>query len=56
MSGVDHVVKLTMGRWGKEPAEVDSITPRANEVISVRNDRDHMERGMTTLDIRGSRE
>jgi hypothetical protein len=55
VTGVDHVVSLTMARWGRAPTDTDKIEPGDNEIISVRNDRDHMERGMISLDIQGGR-
>ena len=55
VTGVDHVVSLTMARWGWVPTDTDKIEPGDNEIISVRNDPDHMEWGMISLDIQGGR-
>ena len=53
--GAERVVSLEMARWGRRRAAVDVIATGPNEVISVRNDPDHLERGRIVLDVQGGR-
>jgi hypothetical protein len=56
IEGVDHVASLTMKRWhGSDSATHEITEVRANEIIRVRNDPDHMEEGFITLDMNGGR-
>ena len=57
IEGVDHVVSVSLKRWGKAaPGRSNSIDVRANEIIRVRNDPDHMEDGFMNFTIGGGRE
>jgi hypothetical protein len=57
VQGVDHVVSVAMRRWDAATSgTADTITVRANEIIRVQNDPDHMEEGSITLDIQGGRQ
>jgi hypothetical protein len=56
VQGVDHVVSISMRRWdAATPGTSDVITVRANEIIRVQNDPDHMEEGSIALDLQGGR-
>ncbi|MGQ3685428.1 MAG: baseplate J/gp47 family protein [Candidatus Loosdrechtia sp.] len=55
--GVDHVISVIMHRWSEATPGVEGIiTVRANEIIQVRNDRDHIEKGFIFFDVRGGRQ
>lgn len=55
--GVDHVIAVRMRRWDAVTAGSDAVVAlRANEIILVENDPDHMERGFIRLTIGGGRE
>jgi hypothetical protein len=57
VEGVDHVISLRMKRWNAASSGTeDTVTVRANEIIRVQNDPDHMEEGSITLDIQGGRQ
>jgi hypothetical protein len=56
IEGVDHVVNVSMKRWNEvTPGTASVIELRTNEIILVRNDPDHMEKGFIFFDIRGGR-
>jgi len=56
VAGVDHVISLAMKRWNEPTAGTRSIVGlRANEIIRVRNDPDHMELGVIAFDLQGGR-
>jgi hypothetical protein len=56
VTGVEHVISLTMKRWNDPAAASDAIVKlRPNEIILVANDPDDMERGSITIDVRGGR-
>ena len=57
VEGVEHVVSVTMKRWDAPTPGTDAILAvRANEIIRVRNDPDHMEEGFIKLDLEGGRQ
>jgi hypothetical protein len=55
--GVDHVIEVILERW-KEPSvgPRDVIELRPNEIISVRNDPDHLEMGFIGFELWGGRQ
>jgi hypothetical protein len=56
VTGVEHIISLTMKRWNDPAAPSDAIVNlRPNEIILVANDPDDMERGAITIDVRGGR-
>ena len=56
VNGIDHIKSIQMQRWNEvAPINSDRVTVKANEVILVRNDPDHMETGFIYFDIRGGR-
>jgi len=56
VTGVEHVISLTMKRWNDTAAPSDAIVNlRPNEIIAVLNDPDDQERGFITIDVRGGR-
>lgn len=56
VTGVEHIISLTMKRWNDPAAPSDAIVNlRPNEIILVANDPDDMERGSITIDVRGGR-
>lgn len=57
IEGVGHVVSICMKRWNEPtPGKEDQVAEvRANEIIRVRNDPDHMEDGFMTLTLGGGR-
>jgi hypothetical protein len=56
VTGVEHVISLTMKRWNDRAAPSDAIVNlRPNEIILVANDPDDQERGFITIDVRGGR-
>jgi hypothetical protein len=57
IEGVAHIISVTMKRWDEATAGTDAIVAlRANEIIRVRNDPDHMEEGFIAFDVRGGRQ
>ncbi|MEW6417499.1 MAG: baseplate J/gp47 family protein [Nitrospirota bacterium] len=58
VKGVDHVISVAMKRWGEVTSgEEGIIKVRPNEIIQVKNDRDHMEKGFIFFDdIKGGRQ
>jgi hypothetical protein len=57
IEGVDHVVSVIMKRWNEPtPGKAAIADVRANEIIRVRNDPDHMEDGFMTFSIGGGRQ
>ena len=57
VEGVEHVISLTMKRFNEAtPGTDDHLVLRANEIVLVRNDPDHMERGFIDFDVRGGRQ
>lgn len=56
VAGVDHVKTVTMKRFNRPgtPSE-EIIEVRANEIIQVRNNPDHMEEGSITFFVEGGR-
>ncbi len=57
VEGVDHVISVKMRRWNEAtPGTPDLIEVRPNEILQVRNDPDHMERGFITFDLKGGRQ
>jgi hypothetical protein len=55
--GVDHVVSLSLRRWAEATAgTADLIEVRANEIVQVENDPDHLERGRIDFDLLGGRQ
>ena len=57
VEGVEHVISLSMKRWDEATAGTGAIVAlRANEIIRVRNDPDHMEEGFIMFDVRGGRQ
>jgi predicted phage baseplate assembly protein len=56
VTGVEHIISLTMKRWNDPAAPSDAIVNlRPNEIILVASDPDDMERGYMTIDVRGGR-
>jgi hypothetical protein len=56
VTGVEHIISLTMKRWNDPHAASDAIVGlRPSEIILVANDPDDMERGFITIDVRGGR-
>ena len=53
--GVDHIVNLTMRRRNEVKARLAVIELRANEIIQVKSDADHVEDGMMTFFLEGGR-
>lgn len=57
VEGVDHVIAVTMKRWNEvTPGTENIIEVRVNEIIQVKNDPDHMEKGFIFFDVRGGRQ
>jgi hypothetical protein len=57
IQGVDHVVSLTMKRWNNAtPGTYQIADVRADEIIRVRNDPDHLDDGYLHLDVWGGRQ
>lgn len=57
VEGVEHVISLTVKRWNEPtPGTAEVITVRSNEIIQVKNDPDHRERGFMFFDVRGGRQ
>ncbi len=54
--GVDHALSVTLARFDSAtPGTGDRIEVAADEIIQVRNDPDHMERGSITFEAMGRR-
>lgn len=57
VKGVDHVINVEMKRWNEvTPGAEGIIEVRANEIIHVKNNPDHIEEGFIFFDIRGGRQ
>lgn len=57
IEGVEHVISVTLKRWNEATPGTDKIANlRSNEIIQVRNDPDHMEKGLIYFDVRGGRQ
>lgn len=55
--GVDHVIGVSMKRWNETtPETLGVLEVQANEIIQVKNDPDHMERGFIKFDLQGGRQ
>jgi hypothetical protein len=57
--GVAHVIAIAMRRFNEAtpgPAYPELIEVGADEVIQVRNDPDHIERGSLRFDLQGGRQ
>ena len=56
MTGVEHVISLSMKRWNDRALPSDAIVNlRPNEIVLVANDPDDQERGYMNIDVRGGR-
>lgn len=56
IEGVEHIISLTLKRWHEAtPGGNDVISLRANEIIQVRNDPDHLEQGFIHFNLQGGR-
>ncbi len=56
VQGVDHVITVTMNRWNEAGSQsLDMVEVRANEIIQVKNDPDHMEKGAISFQLQGGR-
>ena len=57
VKGAEHVIEVIMKRWNEvTPGTLDKIEVRANEIIQVKNDPDHLEEGFIFFDIGGGRQ
>jgi hypothetical protein len=57
IQGVEHVISVQMKRWNAATPGTDKIAMvRANEILRVRNDPDHLEDGFIEFKIRGGRQ
>jgi hypothetical protein len=57
VEGVDYVLGVSMKRWNEvTPGTPDHVEVRPNEILQVRNDPDHMERGFIDFDLKGGRQ
>jgi hypothetical protein len=57
VEGVDYVIGVKMKRWNEAtPGTPDLAEVRPNEILQVRNDPDHMERGFIKFDLKGGRQ
>jgi Baseplate J-like protein len=57
IQGVEHVISVTLKRWNEATPGTDKIANlRPNEIIQVRSDRDHMEKGFIDFDVQGGRQ
>lgn len=56
IEGVEHVISVRMKRWDDAASPTDAIVSvRANEILEIRNDPDHMERGFIQFELQGGR-
>jgi hypothetical protein len=56
IQGIEHVISLTMKRFNDpSPASDAIIDVRANEILLVQNDPDHLELGFIDFDLQGGR-
>lgn len=56
VTGVEHIARVRIARWNAAtPGDARQIEVGANEIIQVRNDPDHLERGFIELDLVGGR-
>ena len=56
VEGVDHVTSVSLKRWNEATTGTpDLVEVRPNEILQVRNDPDHMERGSIRFDLKGGR-
>ncbi|MEJ7603342.1 MAG: putative baseplate assembly protein [Kofleriaceae bacterium] len=56
VAGVEHIAKLAITRWDAgSPGDGRVVEVAPNEIISVHNDPDHMERGFVELVLAGGR-
>jgi hypothetical protein len=56
IGGVEHIARIRISRWdAASPGDGRFVEVAANEIISVRNDPDHMERGSIELVLEGGR-
>jgi hypothetical protein len=57
VEGVNYVIGVKMKRWNEAtPGTPDLAEVRPNEILQVRNDPDHMERGFIKFDLKGGRQ
>ncbi len=57
IEGIDHVIAVNMKRWNEATPSTEAIIElRHNEIIQVKNDPDHMEKGFIDFDIWGGRQ
>ena len=57
IEGVDHVIAVTMKRWNEvTPGTAGVIEVRPNEIIQVKNDPDHREKGSIGFNVKGGRQ
>lgn len=57
IEGVDHVIAVTMKRWNEvTPGTAGVIEVRPNEIIQVKNDPDHREKGSIDFNVKGGRQ
>ncbi|MGD9614578.1 MAG: baseplate J/gp47 family protein [Alphaproteobacteria bacterium] len=59
IAGVDHIISIAMKRFDAAtpgPPEPEVIEMGFDEILMVRNDPDHMERGSISFDLRGGRQ
>ncbi len=56
LAGVEHIARVRITRWdAASPGDGRFVEVASNEIISVRNDPDHMERGFIELVLSGGR-
>jgi hypothetical protein len=56
VGGVEHIARLEITRWDSaSPGDGRFVEVAGNEIISVRNDPDHMEKGFIDLTLAGGR-
>ncbi|MBW4671116.1 MAG: baseplate J/gp47 family protein [Cyanomargarita calcarea GSE-NOS-MK-12-04C] len=57
IEGVEHVIAIALKRWNEKTPGTDKIAHlRSNEIIEVRNDPDHMEKGFIEFKVKGGRQ
>ncbi|WP_285442021.1 hypothetical protein [Candidatus Jettenia sp. AMX1] len=57
IEGVDHVIAVAVKRWNEAtPGTPGVIEVRSNEIIQVRNDPDHREKGFIDFTVKGGRQ